>query len=293
MREQIVTGKTRIAGIIGNPVKHSFSPVLHNHLFRELKLPYIYIPMGVEREKLDMLIDTLRSLNGIGANVTIPYKTDVVKYCDEISSLSKLTGTVNTLYFKEEKLCGTTTDYVGFSEAIKEAGGVISESDVVIMGNGGTARTIAIAMADEGLPSSISIVGRDIDKVKKLANEVSKKSQFPIDVATFNDEYVTDIFNRCDVLINCTPVGMEPNTEASPLNEKYLHAGMFVFDAIYNPAKTQLLKDAEILGCRTENGLAMLLYQGLASFKYWTGITPEKTLVTPNQLLEVMEKSRS
>ena len=288
MNPQIITGETKIAGIIGNPVKHSISPAIHNHLFRELNLPFAYIPLGVERESLENLVTTLRAINSIGANVTIPYKEAVLEYCDEISDLSKLTGTVNTLYFKESKLCGTTTDYLGFSEAVARAGKELALANVVIIGNGGTARTIAIALANEGVISSLSIVGRNRERVKKLANEVIEKTNFPVDISELGDFMTENILDRCDLLVNCTPVGMSPNIKNSPIDEKYLHAGMFVFDAIYNPVKTKLLQDAEVLGCKTENGLAMLLYQGLASFEYWTGIKPKRDLISPTELLAVV-----
>ena len=271
---QRITGSTRLVGIIGNPVKHSLSPIIHNHLFSTLNLPYAYVPLGVEQAGLGNLVTTLRNINAVGANVTIPFKSDILQYCDEISPLSKLTETANTLYFREGKLCATTTDYLGFLAAIKSEGAIIEESNVVILGNGGTARTLAIALANDKKIKSLAIIGRNRAKIAPLAEEVTRKTGFIVEQALFDTPACAALMQQCTILVNCTPVGMEPAINATPLDPNYLNTEMFVFDAIYNPAETLLLRHAKERGCRCVNGLPMLLFQGLASFEYWTGIQP-------------------
>ncbi len=272
MESQHITGKTKLVGIIGNPVSHSLSPVIHNHLFRKLDLPYVYVPFEVQQADLQTVIQALRAINFAGANVTVPYKSNVVPYCDTISELSQLTGAVNTLYMDNGKLCGTTTDAEGFFKALENMNHDVAKDNVVILGNGGTARTLGIALAHEKKISSLTIVGRNQSRIDALATEITEKTNVPVTNALFNTDACRACLKECSLLVNCTSVGLTPDIEASALPPDAFHTGMTVFDAIYNPAETQFLTYAKQAGCRARNGLLMLVYQGLASFHYWTGI---------------------
>ncbi len=284
MEQQIITGNTRLVGIIGRPVSHSLSPILHNHLFRTLDLPYVYVPLAVSEDDLPMVLKTLRALNFAGANVTIPHKSAVISLCDVISDLSQLTGTVNTLFIENNQLHGTTTDAEGFFTALGNMNHDISGGNVVVLGNGGTARTLGFAMAHEKKIRSLTIIGRDLLRIGALASEITDKTGFPVTTGLFESDSCRKSVETCTLLVNCTSAGMSPNNTISPLPPEAFHKDMAVFDTIYNPAETLFLKHAARAGCNTQNGMRMLINQGLASFKYWTGIEADANLIDINEL---------
>lgn len=279
-----VNGSTKLVGILGDPVAHSLSPAIHNHAFAQMNLPFIYLPLRVSKDHLHTAITALRALGFAGANVTIPHKQSVLSYCDILSDLSSVTGTVNTLYFRNGLLHGTTTDSDGFFRALASMEKNIESGRVVILGNGGIARTLGFAFAMDVKPESLTFIGRDIDRVKRLAEEIELKSGYSISQATFSDPDATQYFKNCSLLINCTSVGMHPDINRSPLPVDVFHKGMAVFDTVYNPAETAFLRHAKKSGCITQNGLKMLLYQGLSSFKYWTEMEAQEHLFNLGEL---------
>ncbi len=285
-----IRGSSRVVCLLGNPVAHSISPQIHNHAFRTLGLPYVYIPVTVKPSALPSVLFTMRACSFAGANVTIPYKTRVVNYCDSLSDLSKATGTVNTLYFDEGRLCGTTTDHEGFKRALHSMGCGLDNKKVVILGNGGTARTLALALALEKEVTSLTIVGRNKSRIDSLALEVTENTGFSAKSCSFEESELDDVMRQCTLLVNCTCVGMHPDVDSSPIPGKYLHKDMVVFDAIYNPLKTKLLQDAQAVGCSVQNGLRMLLFQGLASFKLWTGKDVSEEIFDISELQRLLLK---
>ncbi len=290
MKEQQIRGTTRITGLLGNPVKHSISPLIHNHAFATLGLDYTYLPLGCAPEALSGLVQSLRDLNFAGANVTIPYKSDVLPLCDEVSELSQLTGTVNTLYMNDGKLCGTTTDADGFLDALARDGFDCKGKKVIILGNGGTSRTLAMVLAHRKLAASLAIAGRNSEKVATLADEIEEKTGSTIERLLFAEETFTSAVTTADLVVNCTPIGMSPNTDASPLAPEQFSSACYYFDAIYNPGQTTFLKQAEAAGARNQNGLAMLLFQGLKSFTYWTGETAPAEIFSFDELQQIVSK---
>ena len=289
MEHQVITGNTRLIGLLGNPVKHSISPLIQNHAFSKLNLPFVYIPLEVQKENLHTAMHALRAFGFAGANVTIPYKKDVIHYCDNISELSKLTSTVNTLYFDNEMLSGTTTDADGFFRALESMNYAIENNNVIILGNGGAARTIGFAIAKEKKVTSLTIIGRNKSRVETLSSEIREKTGITITSALFDSKECNKFIKDCSLLINCTSVGLSPNFDKSPLPPDAFHKAMYVFDSIYNPAETKLLKYAKKAGCQTQNGLRMLLYQGLASFKYWTGVDANEDLFDIDELQSLIK----
>jgi shikimate dehydrogenase len=270
--ETFIRGSTRMAYLLGWPVAHSLSPIIHNHAFRTLKLPCAYAPLPVQSKDLHQVIYSLRSTGALGANVTLPHKQRAATYCDVLSPLSHRLGTVNTLYFNGRMLYGTTTDPAGFLRALASMGHDAHNGSVVILGNGGTARTLAAALAFERIPKRIALAGRNFARVSSLASEISCAADFPVPAFSLDAPELGDVMARCTLLINCTSAGMHPDITDTPLDKKFFHKGMTVFDTIYNPEITRFLAEAEAAGCQTQNGLRMLLYQGLASLALWTGI---------------------
>ncbi|MGD9201810.1 MAG: shikimate dehydrogenase [Chitinispirillia bacterium] len=278
METQLIKGSTKLVGLIGNPVTHSISPIIHNHAFRKLNLPFAYIPLGVDEKNLSKVIDLLHVLNFAGANITIPYKTITPAYCDVLSDLSEVTGTVNTLFFKNGSLHGTTTDSEGFFNSLSHMNRIIKDDNIVILGNGGTARTLCYALAFKKNFNSLTIIGRNNKRVENLCAEINSRTSSSFSYTTFETRKCIQTLQNCTLLINCTSVGMHPYVDNSPIPADLFHDKMSVFDTIYNPPETLFLKNAAKAGCQVQNGLYMLLFQGLASFKYWTGVSADKEL---------------
>ena len=289
MEQQLIKGNAKLIGLLGNPVKHSLSPLIQNHAFSKLDLPFVYIPLEVEKKDLHTAMHALRAFHFAGANVTIPYKRDVIHYCDSISELSQLTGTVNTLYFENDLLMGTTTDAAGFFKALESGSHDIDKGNVVILGNGGTARTLGFAIVKEKKVQSLTILGRNKSRIENLSTEISEKTGVAVASVLFDSKECKKYLKECTLLINCTSVGLSPDTDKSPLPQGTFQKGMFVFDTIYNPAETLFLKYAKKAGCQTQNGLRMLLYQGLESFKYWTGVDANEDLFDINELQSLIK----
>lgn len=284
MENQVITGETRLVGLLGNPVAHSLSPLIHNHVFKTLGLPLAYVPLEVTGHGLHAAVQALRACGFAGANVTVPHKQAAVSYCDAVSPLSALTGTVNTLYFCNTILHGTTTDWEGFARALSWMGRDPKGQNIVILGNGGTARTFAFALAQQKIPTRLTIAGRDIHRAAGLAAEITSKTSFPVSAELLLSEKMKTVMDECTLCINCTPVGMHPDDSRSPLDKRFLHPGMTVFDTVYNPAQTVLCRDAQEAGCACQGGLRMLLYQGLASAAFWTGRDVPGDIIDINEL---------
>jgi len=286
---QFIDGRTRLVGLLGWPVAHSLSPAIHNHAFRSLKLPFVYVPLGVPPEKLAGAVAALRTLGFAGANVTIPHKQAAAALCDELSATARLTGSVNTLCFDNGRLTGTTTDPDGFLRALAWMRHEPRGGRIVVLGNGGVARAIGFALAQERIPASLVFIGRDRQRVSRLAEEITGATGYAAGWAVCDTSDAKRALDDCTLLVNCTSVGMHPHTGRSPVPAGVLRAGMTVFDTIYNPACTTLLSDARAAGCIIQNGLRMLLYQALASFKLWTGVDAPENLFDLGELQALVE----
>jgi shikimate dehydrogenase len=270
-------------------VAHSISPQIHNRAFSALGLPYVYIPLGVSPKNLHSAIYTVRE-GMAGANVTIPHKEAALKYCDEVSELSMMTGTVNTLYMKDGRLCGTTTDPVGFYKALESVGHIFGDDNVVILGSGGTARTLGAAMLLDKKCKTLTIAARSVDKAAELTSSLEKIGTIPVKYCKLGSPESKKIFADSSLLVNCTSAGMHPNINDTPLDKSFFHTGITVFDAIYNPSVTRFIKEASEAGCKTQNGLLMLLHQALASFRYWTGVEAPPDIFDYDQLQSLVNK---
>jgi shikimate dehydrogenase len=287
--ESNICGRTKCVCLLGFPVAHSISPQIHNRAFNALGLPYVYIPLSVAPKDLHSAIYTVRG-GMAGANVTIPHKEAALRFCDEVSELSKMTGTVNTLYIKNGRLCGTTTDPAGFYKALEWSGHIFGDDDIVILGSGGTAKTLGAALALDKKCRSLAVAARSLDKAAALASSLEKIGTVPVRHCKLGSSDSKKIFDECSLLVNCTSVGMHPNANDTPLDKTLFHRGMVVFDAIYNPSVTRFLKDASDAGCKAKNGLLMLLYQGLESFRYWTGVDAPKNIFDEDQLQSLIKE---
>lgn len=262
-----IKGSTNIVGLIGHPVEHSFSPPMHNAAFDALGMDYAYVAFDVNPAELQKAIEGARSLNIKGFNVTIPHKIDVMKYLDEIDDVARLIGAVNTIDFKNLK--GYNTDGIGAVRAIEEVIS-IKNKNVVIAGAGGASRAISFYIAKYGA-DSLTILNRNVDKAQSLAGDVSNSGLID-DVKSDSINEINAYLADADILVDTTPLGMHPHINDQPIaTAENMHDELVVFDAVYNPNETVLLKQAIEAGAKPVYGIKMLLYQGAESFKIWTG----------------------
>ena len=300
-----INGKTETLCIFGHPVAHSKSPAMHNALFDALGINAAYLPYAPEPENFAQAIEGFKAMKFRGANVTIPYKTEFfnadgsARLVDELSEISKFTGSVNTLYWKDGiaggTLCGTTTDPYGCVRNLEENGVELTSRKIALLGNGGAANAIAFTLVEQ--ENELTIVCRTKEKGEALANSLNKffqssevraqgKNFKSVQVTTFAD--FASISANFDIIINATSVGMSPNIDASPLTSDCLHEGQVVCDIVYTPPHTKLLQMAETKGCKVVTGEGMLVHQGLESFKKW--FPKETENKTNEELTAIMRK---
>jgi shikimate dehydrogenase len=262
-----IKGSTNIVGLIGHPVEHSFSPPMHNAAFNALNMDWAYVAFDVNPFNVKSAIEGAKSLNIKGFNVTIPHKIEVMKYLDEIDEVAGLIGAVNTIDFKSMK--GYNTDGIGAVKAIEEVTS-IKNKNVVVAGAGGASRAISFYIAKYGA-ESVTILNRNVEKAQSLADDINLIDDVNADSIKNIKGHVAD----ADILIDTTPVGMHPNVnDDAIICAEDMHEDLVVFDAVYNPNETVLIKEAIKANAKPVYGIKMLLYQGVESFKIWTGQNP-------------------
>jgi shikimate dehydrogenase len=263
-----ISGKTRVCAIIGDPVEHSLSPLMHNAAFEELGLKLVYLAFKVTRNGLKDAISGARSLGLLGLNVTMPHKNTVIKYLDETDSTAKAIGAVNTILNEQGKLIGYNTDGKGAMIALKENSISTEEKKMLILGAGGAAKAIAFQAAQE--VEELVIINRTSEKAEKLAELLCNKFGNKVKGGTLSAEVLKEELKTTDILVNATSVGMHPDVNSSPVPSDLLRSDLCVMDIIYNPLETKLVKDAKSVGAKVVLGLEMLLYQGAIAFEIWT-----------------------
>ncbi len=268
-----INARTELYCIFGNPVAHSLSPIMHNTAFRNFNINSVY--MAFKPESLAGAAAAMRSLNIKGASITIPFKTDIISLIDKVHPLALQIGAVNTLVNKDGLIEGYNTDGIGAVLALEHSGISLENSRVMIIGNGGSARAIAFTIL--GKKAEVIICGRNLSRVSELSKSL-KDTGFIAETVII-DNITNDIMKRVDIIINTTPIGMSPQTSLSPLNADFLSDHHTVFDIIYSPDTTELLKHAIRKGCKTVKGIDMLIHQGIAQFEIWTGFKPPYELI--------------
>ncbi|MGE5328905.1 MAG: shikimate dehydrogenase [Deltaproteobacteria bacterium] len=269
MIHQKINAKTCITGLVGNPVEHSLSPVFQNKLCEIMNVSAVYLPFKVNQGDLQKVIDAFRALGVKGFNITIPYKTDILKLIDEASDEALLMGAVNTVKINKNKLYGYNTDGLGFVRALESQGVQIKNKNVVVLGAGGAARAAVVKLAQKGA-KRIAILNRTQDKAKKLSEMINQKIANVAVNYDISQDSIDKYAYDCDILVNSTPVGMWPDIDMCPIDSEAIFANKpVVFDMVYNPLKTKFLCTAEANLCKTVSGLGMLVYQGVCAFEIW------------------------
>lgn len=270
-----ITGHTGLTGLLGSPVAHSISPMMHNEAFEQLGLDYVYLAFDVGTDRLETAVEGLRALNVRGFNLTMPDKNLMCTLCDKLSPAAEISGAVNTVVNDGGVFTGYTTDGIGYMQAAKDAGHDLIGKKMTLMGAGGAATAILVQAALDGL-SEISVFSiRDafFPRAEKIVGQLNERTKCRVRLFDFDDESILrrEIGESC-ILTNGTSVGMAPNTDRSVITDPSMfHQDLVVSDVIYNPKETLLLRTAREAGCRTFNGLYMLMYQGAEAFHLWTG----------------------
>lgn len=265
----------KLCYLLGYPVGHSMSAVMHNAAFHQLGLEYRYDLRGVSPEKLgEFIAGEMRRQIVRGASVTIPHKEAVLELLDELDSEAKAIGAVNTIVNDGGCLTGYNTDGRGAVRALSEAYGSLDGSNAVIIGAGGAARAIGYCLSTAA--GKITLLNRTLSRAEELATHISSMPECRSSVrpSTLIHESIEEALLDADILINTTPLGMYPNTGDTPVDGGLIRPGLLVFDAVYNPIQTRLLREAEEAGAWTLSGVMMLVYQGVIAFKLWTGMEP-------------------
>lgn len=271
-----INGHTILTGLLGSPVSHSISPLMHNEAFRQLGLNYIYLAFDVKTDKLQTAVEGLRTLNVRGFNLTMPNKNEMCKLCDKLSPAAKISGAVNTVVNDNGILTGYTTDGIGYMQSLKEAGHNIIGKKMTLLGAGGAATAILVQAALDGVKKISVFNNRSVSftRMEKVIDELKTVSDCEIRLYDYSDENILRReISESVLLTNGTSVGMSPNTDVSIITDiSMFHKDLIVSDVIYNPRETRLLRMASEVGCPTLNGLYMLLFQGAEAFKLWTGM---------------------
>ena len=266
-----ILGSTKVLGVIGHPVSHSLSPVMHNAAIRAMGLDYVYVPFHVRPDDLENAVRGFRAMGIAGINVTIPHKERIIAFLDEISDDAKRIGSVNTVINSGGRLRGETTDGMGFLRSAEAAWGKIEGGRVVVLGAGGSAKAVAYALADAGC--EVVIANRTLDRAIELTGGL--RAAFGAAgsraVGLLGEELAEEL-GGADLLVNTTSVGMHPDVDGIPIPPDLLHSGLKVYDLVYNPRETALIREALARGARAMNGLSMLAHQGAVSLEMWTGV---------------------
>lgn len=270
-----ITGHTSLYGLLGSPVAHSISPMMHNESFRILDIDSVYLCFDVDTTTLKDALTGLKAIGIKGFNCTMPDKNLMCELADELSMAASLVGAVNTVKNENGKLIGHMTDGVGYMRAAADAGFDIIGKNMTLLGAGGAASAICAQAAIDGVKeiNMFSIRDQFFDRAVKLADNITSQTNCKVNLYDLEDKaMLKNCIDNSHILTNATSVGMAPNTDACIIpDNSYLHEGLIVSDVIYNPRETKLITMAKEASLPTFNGLYMLLYQGAEAFKIWTG----------------------
>lgn len=270
-----ITGHTGLTALLGHPVAHSISPQMHNEAFRQLGLNYVYLAFDITPDYLKDVFHGLKAIGIKGFNLTMPLKTAILPMLDDLTPAARLARAVNTVFIKDGAYIGHTTDGPGYMRSVAEAGCDVIGRKMTLLGAGGAATAICVQAALDGV-SAIDVFKRNNATFEETAVFLQNLAhETGCDIRLFD---ITDhrqlraSIAKSRLLTNATNVGMAPDVNKSPIPDaSFLHSGLMVSDIIYNPRETMLMRQARQAGCPSFNGLSMLLYQGAASFRCWTG----------------------
>lgn len=272
-----IIGSTKLAGVIGHPLAHSLSPVMHNAVYEALELDWVYVPLHVEDEVgLRRLVAAIRSMDFVGFNVTMPFKQPILELCDEVAMAADMAGAVNTVHCTNGHLVGYNTDGRGLLESLESGAGFKPEgADVVVLGSGGAAGAALVAFV-LGKARSVTVVNRNLDRAEELVDRI-RPHLGGVHANTVALEASEEAVRAADLIVNCTPVGMKAD-DPSPVEVRWLGPGQLVYDMVYGrPVPTALVAGARSVGATALDGLGMLVSQGATAIDIWNESTQTRT----------------
>ena len=272
---QGITGHTSLYGLLGSPVAHSISPMMHNESFKYHNIDSVYLCFDVGTKNLAEAVKGLKCIGIKGFNCTMPDKNLILELVDEVSPAAEIIGAANTVLNSNGKLTAYNTDGIGYMKACEDAGHNITGKKMTLLGAGGAATAICTQAALDGVKSInvFSLKDEFWNRAQNLVDKINSKTDCMVSLYELNDDKeLSKSISESNILTNATPVGMAPNIDSCIIKDKsYLHENLIVSDIIYNPSETKLYKMAKAVGCPVFNGVYMLLYQGAEAFKIWTG----------------------
>ncbi|CAG9608085.1 shikimate dehydrogenase [Pseudoneobacillus rhizosphaerae] len=269
----------KLYAVIGDPIAHSMSPLMHNDLFQYYNLDAHYQPLFVKKENLKEAIVGLKAIGVSGFNVTIPHKTEIIPFLDEVDPLAEQIGAVNTVVNQNGRFVGFNTDGLGFIAGLTSLVPEIQAQNVLLIGAGGAARAIFYTLAKNGI-QTLDICNRTVQK----ATELILDCPYKLNSNALSIKDAENQLQQYDIIIQTTNIGMSPFLEQIPISLERLRSGSIVSDIIYNPLETQLLKAAKEKDAVIQNGIDMFVNQGAIAFQYWTGIMPDVKRMKQNVL---------
>lgn len=282
-----VTGRTKLCGVIGDPIDHTMSPAMHNAAFEHMGLDFCYVAFMVRKEDLRQAVEGMRALNIRGLNVTMPHKVAIIPFLDEVDDLAQKIGAVNTVVNNDGILRGYNFDAAGFMRALAEDGVEPEGKMVTVLGAGGAGRSVAFALAEQGVHMFILNRRLELDWAEELARNLTETYRYEVKALELTDSNLASVLKETDILVNATSVGMTPNINETLVAASQLKSSLVVFDAIYHPVKTRLLTEAKQAGARVISGLELLVWQGTLGFELWTGVEAPARLMREEVIREL------
>lgn len=279
-----INARTKVIALVGDPIEHSLTPVIQNEALKRLGLNVRNIPFKVKKGFLRDVVKGFKAAGVLGVMVTIPHKEDAFRLADERDEFAQLMGSANLLVFRNGKVTAYSTDGYAASRSLQEAGVELRDKRVAIIGTGGAGRALAFQFVLDGV-GELVLFNRTLERAKKLTSELKRKLGFDsVKVLPHTPDLMRAELQHCDLLVNATSVGMHPNEGETPVPTEALHSDLVVFDIVYNPVQTRLLKEAKRTGCKTVDGVPMLVYTNEKALELCLGIA-----VTPD-LVDLMIK---
>ncbi|AEE91963.1 Shikimate dehydrogenase [Tepidanaerobacter acetatoxydans Re1] len=277
-KNHIVSGKTQIYAILGTPISHSLSPIIHNTLFCYNNLDKIFLALNTDTNNLKLAIDAVRSFDIKGLSITMPLKEEVVKYCDKLLPEAEIIGAVNCILNKNGTLVGYNTDCTGFSMSIINKVGVLPDR-VFIFGAGGVGKAIAAELILKGV-KKLFLTNRSIDKAENLRKRLEHLSKTEVEIIPWDKKSWNEGIKESDLIINCTSLGMYNNGNLADIVPwELVRSNTLIYETIYEPRETTLISKARSLNLEVIEGINLLVYQAAAAYKIWTGLEPDINII--------------
>jgi shikimate dehydrogenase len=265
-----IEATTKVCALFGFPAHHSIGPALHNAAFESLNVPLVYVAHDVEPARLADAFAGARAMGYRGLSITMPHKVAALALVDEADEMARAIGCINTVVNNDGRLLGSNADGRGALAALRRAGSDPAGRRVLMLGSGGAARALAITLGLDAKPSQLIMLGAIEDELKRLSGDVVERTGCPVQADMLTDTSLAAAIKQADILLQCTPVGMRPDSERTLVPRALLRSELVVFDVVYNPRRTLLLRDAAAVGCRVVEGTEMFLGQAMLQFEAWT-----------------------